>query len=1061
MPPKKKRVSKEFDVASVGNIFQRIHKSAAHIPQCRKELLAYFADNQIAVGESVCYVVLLVLKEAPRIPPDALKRQYNFLTDFCKECRERYGSDQIALTILKTVMGLHNANDKMVRLGVVSLFDALLRTVDSKNDTVARQNLYEDLAEVVKLRLHDKFPAVRERAVSCASYFQIGKKTCDMTQQLLALLCTDTSADVRRQILLNVRDRTEFTNGYFSSMIRCLRDAVARVRAAAWDALSRSRWEIVTACAHMRGVNLPSLIKEGLADGNKTVANACRAALTDSWLHRDNGDDCEATLQLLMAENCSCIDLESVDAFCTEMLMYCKRHNKAKKYVVDFGCVSAASLLLWKTSARLSADAEGEDEMAVLLPLAQFSTLLKDTINLFAHPDAEPETVKYKNADEADAMLRCLLSVFEIYQENGFLAHSDNTTRSSLLRNISFLLKIVPDDDPTLFVDIAVRTLKALTERTPEEATKTVTSALSSLFRCLRLPRKYSLGYDDVEAFGQKSRERHQHLMSLLMKNRLGGVEKEEYETLREEMDMDEKFLLRMQHIVFAFLSHSQRGDTIPSFCSHIIQLGRRLDNGPVKIVSTKSLGLQCLVNPDTVHTFMPLIMSDATDVTTEKGDCVSLAALGVVFDLVMEYGLRFFDCPTETRASGTYSNRSRSVAGEEVSYREDDDATAHSPASAGGESALEARLRHEKALSREDEHKVGGGNLLNSLRAFVWTNNAVRSTMAVVGFSKLLSCSRVHPRYVPEIIADLLTHLVAHRKGEKTNNSSAYMVDYLSKFFQSYASSHDQRQSMFAQGGVLAFVAMLRQHVPTASWLIEFVTKLSDALILVQIRNIDPTAARQAARLDDEIAPDDEEKSAMGKISSGRRTSARYSSQNSQLTQMLSKYSLHEFIASELLIEIAQNDSEHARDVCMTTLEKCMYFYTKALPSWLLFCCTRAIEVVGTDTPVRPRLESWRDEAVARFAVPISAEAIESLTTRWNETVEKRDQAVVKLLNCGITSGITSCLGEMARPYESSTPFSGDSVPCTATGVKKRAREAETVFEINSTTNRRGRTDR
>ncbi|RNF22458.1 condensin complex subunit 3 [Trypanosoma conorhini] len=1056
MPPKKV-AGACCGVEDVGRVFQQIHKSAAHFHKCRTNLLNYAEENRTGVIDAVCRVVLLVLKESPRLAPDSLRRHHSFLTEVCKGFRERFHSDEIAIALLKAVEPFHNANDKTVRLGVVSVFDALLKTVDQSDTSEERQNFYQNVAEMLKLRAHDKFPAVRERAVSAVSCFQSGKKDCDVTQQLMALLCTDNSADVRRQILRCICARKEFLEGYFHGMIRSVRDVVSRVRAEAWDALSRFHWKYLVAYATAKNIPLPDLIHQGLSDASSSVAIACRAALTNCWLHRDYRDDGEAMLELVLAGGGG---LEPYEAISTEVLLYCRKHRNARTSVVNFESVSAASLLLWKANAKLAADTEGDDETAVLLPLSQFSTLLQETVYAYARPDVDPKAVKFKNVDEADIILRILLSAFDVYEENGYLAHADNTTRGSLLRIIGFLLKVVPDDDPALFIDVAVRSLKSLTGRTPEEATKTITASLDSLFRSLKLPQMYALGYDDVEAFGRKSRERQRELFRLRMKLRGGETSQEAYDQLKEEMDRDEKFLLRMQFIVLAFLSHSQRGDTIPTFCSHIIQLGRQQDNEAVKVASTTSLGLQCLVNPDTVHTFMPLILSDANEIVGSSDRCVALAALGVVFDLVMEYGLRFFDCPARDAGHGghyTHAGAAELGTGTTTTKTAGTNAavTSSSTGAAGPIAAdAEARLHHERALAQEDEHRVGGNNLLNTLRSFLRSHCAERNPMVVVGFCKLLSCNRVPHAQVPEIIAEILMHYMAYRQEEKGNASAAYMVDFLNKFLYSFASSHPNRQMAFAQGGVVAFTALLRYNPTVALRLMELATRLSDAYVLVQIREIDPATARQVARLA-EGENTSMEDSTLNKNASARSTATRTSTRCSRLMRELSRFSLHEYIASELLIEISQTDSGEVSDACLDTLEKRMYFYAKEAPSWLLFCANRALTAANSN--LQSRLQKWIDDVCARF--PPCAEsdvaASEANVTKWQETLEARERAVEKLLD----SDIANVLCQTIRCVP---PGEGPEVALSAVKMeRKRERETDTTFGINSMLTRQRRTRR
>nr|CCC89772.1 conserved hypothetical protein [Trypanosoma congolense IL3000] len=1043
MPPRKAEC---FSAEKVGLIFQRVLMSSVHIPQCKKELFAFYESDRAAVGEAICGAVLLVLKETPKLSVESLKRHYNFLTDFCKDCLDKLSCDQVALSIIKMVSPYHNAAEKMVRLSVVSLLEALLKTVDPTNVADERQRCYESVAEILMLRLYDKYPLVRERAACGVTYFQVGNKGCDVTQHLLILLCTDTAADVRRQILQMVRGQPEFLHGYFSSVVRCTRDVVARVRAAAWDALGVFRWESVVQSARKRkGISLSELIKDGLSDSNKAVIAACRAALTNSWLHRDEKGDCKAVVDALISEDELSTPISTYDMICMELLLSCRRRNMNTVYAISAEPVTAASVLMWKACAKVSADIEGVDESAVFIPLSQFSDLLRD--KLFSSSRSKKGIESTKINDNFDFTLcQCLLSALDIYQENGYLAHSDNTTRKSLLECMTFLLKATPEEDPALYVDVAVRSLKALTERTPEDATRAIDKALMLLFGGLHLPKKHSLGYEDVEAFGRKSRERQQELAKLRMMTLSGESDGIRHQMLKNEIDIDEKFLLRMQYIVLAFLSHSERGDKITAYWSHIIQLGLRQDIDAVKVVSIKSLGMQCLVNPEAVHTFLPPILNSADEIVSESEHCVPLAALGVVFDLVMEYGFRFFDC--SPRGTTGRPRRSCTMTPEALNGTEDGDAL-YPLGSIDAENAFNRREQHENNIAEEDFHKVGGENLLKLLRTFLTTVCAKKNKMAVVGFCKLLACSRVPHSKTPEIIADILLHHVAYRRDGKGNTGSVYMVDYLNKFFQCYASSHRNRQMLFARGGIIAFTALLRHEVPTAQWLIEFVAKCSDAIMLVDIRNIDPEAARQMGRPDDELLAEDEEN--MGaRAYSSRHTVGRITTQSSLLSRELSRFSLHEYIASELLIEIAQNKSEKARQVCMTVLGKHMYFYAKVLPSWLLFCCDKALESVGRDSPTYAHLESWREEAVARFSVQPNAKETSAFNQRWNDTIDVRNAVVAQLVGCPFARMLCNIAGGCEEPGAFSTD------PSYGVSGRKRGRDIDATSQILPSGDRR-----
>ncbi|AYU80771.1 Nuclear condensing complex subunits, C-term domain containing protein, putative [Leishmania donovani] len=982
-------VSSTDTFEEVGRIFQQVHQSAAHAQKCKKKLISLGQESAPQLCRNVCDVVLLILKQVTQIAPEAMRRHYAFVTELCKAFRESFESDQLAIELLKSVSAFHNAMDKAVRLAVVSTFEALLKTVDQSNVSEERQDFYQEAAELLKQRVHDKCPQVRAKAVASVAAFQSGKKDCDVTQQLIALLCCDTNADVRKQILHSIAPRKEFLEGYFHGIIRCIRDVVARVRAEAWDVLGRFPWRYITAYADAKGVKMPELLAAGLDDSNASVVIACRAAITNSWVHRDCKDVCEDFMNSIA---CGYVlpSLSPYERISAELLVHARKRQANTHFPLKLDDINTAGLLLWKADCRVSCDTEGEDETQLLPPLGQFSAVLQDTVYAYARPDAEPKTVKFRSVEDADNMLRILLSVFDIYDDNAYLAHADNTTRASLLRLINFILKVVPDEDPSLFVDVAVRALKSLTARTPEEATKTITSALDSLFRSLKLPQRHSLGFDDVEAIGRKSRERQQELVKRKVLLRTGELAEESYTELKEEMDRDEKFLLRMQLIVLAFLSHSQRGDAIPMFCYHIIQMGRHLDNEKVRVAATKSLCLQCLINPESVHTFMPLILADSQE---NAGGAVGadmslpIAAIGVIFDLIMEYGLRFFDVakrpPNEARA--LYNS----------------------------ESEIEARLQREQELAEEDVHKVGSKRLLSTLQFYLQPGNEAKHIVTSAGFCKLLSCNRLPAEVVPHVVAVLLIHYTGAMASKKESITAAYMMDFLGTFFRSYAASHPKRQVQVCEGGITAFRVVLERNIAMASRLIEFVARLTDAYTLTVIRDIDPQAAMRATRdvVDETGGAAEEEVEAQRK--SNRTNATRSSMQSGRLFRELSRHSLHERLSQELLVVLASSELVESRAACMDALEKCMYFYSLEPQPFLLHCAAAALEATRHAAPiVYDRLEAWqtklRERCAAAGAAPQSngpmsdAESADSLEQRWCEALKAHEEKRDALLEAG-----------------------------------------------------------
>lgn len=945
--------------------FQMVHQSSAEVYKRKKELVSLYKSSPEECSRCIAGVVLLVLRQTPQLPNDVLKRHYSFLESVAKACLEEaplsntegvvFVRDRVAIDTIGCVIDFHNANEKAVRLGVVTTIEVLLKAVDQENTTDERQDLYQKVAESLKYRVHDRCPQVRERAVAAVAAFQVGKRDCDVTQQLMALLCTDSSADVRRQILRCIVAKKEFLEGYFHGMIRCINDTVARVRAEAWDALGRFPWRYITAYASAKNVHIMLQLSHGLRDSNTSVAIACKNAITSSWLQRD----CKGLSESFLEPIIGGYAFDSLEPYelVSEVLFKSIRHLHPKKtFQLNLEDVNTSSLLMWKMECKAASERVDDDPEAegtgYLISLETFSYLFQDVLNCYTRPDAPMKVAKFRSSDDADNMLRIILSIFDIYQEDGYLAHADNTTRHSLLKSIGFLLKVVPDDDPSLFVDASIRALKSLSARTPEEATSTVTSALDSLFRSLKLPQRYALGFEDVEAFGRKSRERQQELIKNGILYNSGRISAEEYSELKSEVDRDVKFLLRIQNIVWSYLSNSQRGDEIPTFCTHVIQLGRHSNSEVVQTIAVRSLGLQCLIRPEAVHTFIPLIVSDAGLNSREDDESLPVAAIGVIVDLIMEYGLGFF----------------RAHLGQNKHMPTPDADSGHSK-------EVQSRLLQEQILAASDDHRVGSQNMLHIFFSFLNPSCRVVSSVAIIGSCKLLSANRLPRDKVPFVISFLLLHMAQFQLEMRDNPRSSYMVALLQKFFRSYASSHPRRQTDFVLGGVGATKYLLQCNACDTIILkhLSFLLRTGDAFLLSHIREIDPEVALKVR--EQEVALDTESESGDRKSSvrsssnlSLRSSTTRSSMQSGRLLRELSRHSQHERIAEFLLFFICDESlSVKGRLACTEMLEKHLYFYSKDPQPFLYFLSASTTKTHMGDQ-IKQRIEIWVNEFLSRF---------------------------------------------------------------------------------------------
>jgi condensin complex subunit 3 len=1062
MAPKKVPIpSKELDVdfhAAVHRVvenFQLVHQTMANTAKAKKNLLTRAREDEQLFRRAVSKVSVGVLNQVPQLTPDTLRRHCGFLRELCKSYREQQQNDLLAVEILNEIMPAGKAANKSVRLVVVTLFEEVLSTLDPSITTKERQDFYEAATTLLKYRAVDTCPHVREKAVAALASFQAGRKDDDVTCLLISTLVEDLSAEVRRQVLRGTRNGNgdkRFLHVYYSAIVRCTQDISGKVREAAWEAFHRFRWNDVVQQSKLNKVDILQVISRGLKDASAPVATACRLTLLKSWLQRDNKDNCIDMLEAIAVDDGDIlIDHESASRVAKDLVHASVKVNAATAPLsARIGCfrlnvavpLTFAKVLLWKACCKELMDGtlqaqgdvvESEVESTLLLPLDQFAEIVQDTMMFFAKPEEyKPKKVQLAKVTGAEDLLTLLFSALLIYAEGGFLDHVDNATRCLLLKQLGFLLKVVPDSDPCLFVESIVRGLRVLTARHPEEATTVVHEALNLLFSGIQLRKQFALTFDDVEAFGKMDAERRLELKSLRYRNSL-----ERAELLESAIEFDQKFLLRMTSIVFNVLVSSHRMEKLPSFCPHVVQLGRQQCDPQVKTLSTRALAMICLINPETVHTFIPILLRDANEAPATTGSDkespardVAAAALGAVFDVVCEYGFNFFNSSTDRQA---------------MAAKPDEPAVA----SLHGDTSMAEQRKAAEALAAEDAvARQGGSKLLKQLETFLLVDGISQRQVASLGFCKLFACNRVPEECVPRIMAQLLLHTSlepSSRKGLGAATAGSYqamarqLASSMGTFFDAYSQSSWKRQTLVAEGGIIA-LRILFLSAPTAiqtmSKLLNQLIRLTDAANLRAVREVDPEFAQSIAkeyREQAEVSPLEQTDTTDGGIH--RNTSKKSVNvsaastmtrkvTSARLRQELSRFSLHEYLAEELLIDAVQSPTDSiVPRLVVTSLKKLRLYSTNPK---VLSCLLEHVEMAkqsleGFDEEVQETLKSVIDflEACGARRSQNSEPLQEDVTANVQRSltpvsgrVERRSALLEEFQSLGIVPSMGASMG-------------------------------------------------
>ena len=945
--------------------FSKAHQSTASHSAQKSALLDLMKEERVLTSNAICEVVKEVLPMP--ITSEATARHTAFLGDLCKAALVTFKSDELANSVVKKIVGFINAADKNIRLAVVSLLNAMLRAFSTEEPSPERATLYDAIVVQLKYRVHDKWSAVREKAVSAISMFQQPSEDDDVTQHLLAVLCEDTSSAVRRAALSGLHSKDIF----IPHVIRMTADVVATVRAAAWERLGNYKMHRLVPACRLKQIDLLKVIGAGLSDVSVAARIACETTVNSCWLRRDYGGSCYDMLGR--------IDLSSSDAMAEQLArVIFLAHRKAFKsnavkkeedvdepdgaanakssayFPLQLDGLTPSNVLLWRISCQVAMEDNAEEEGIILPTLSDFTMIFTDVVMVFCSAEPEkyvPRAARLKNVDHAEHVLRYLLSMFEIYNEGGYLNHADDTVRDGLEKILSKLLRVVPENDPSCYVAGVILALKSITKRDPSKLTAAVNAALTKLFAGLQLPRVFHLGFDDIEMFGRRDTELRQELFRLkAIKNR-NPQEQERHQKLEDLYAVDTTFLLRMERIVHCYLSECQRGEPLPGFCSHMIALGRAQGDAEVRGLATYSVGVMCLMAPETVHTFMPLLIKDITDCIEGRNGIKSIvgeAAIGCVIDLINEYSFKFFangrpeDNVVQHHRPG--ANAPQTQVDEEA-YGEDGRPVLTAGDLMNGDASPNVP---PAAVRVDDEAKVGAHYLFNLIfKCLRAENQPIIARTAALGLCKLLACNRVSLPDVPNVIAQILLFAEtsdAALEGDRNARNHSFgstvaassFIKHIDFFFNSYAYSHPKRQAFVCEGALLAARTCIIQHramTPSSECgrLLKRLIELTDAAFLQQIREVDPDFAVAVSRADQSAAAADNDDTVSNASTVKSKAATNRSRQlgSARLFRELARCSLHEHVAMELLVDLGNIDNVATQKQILDSLGK-LHFYRR-----------------------------------------------------------------------------------------------------------------------------------
>ncbi|XP_068710176.1 condensin complex subunit 3-like [Montipora foliosa] len=551
----------------------------------------------------------------------------------------------------------HDAKDKAVRFRICQLINKLLNNLD--DDAVINDNLADRIFETMLKRLHDKFPAVRVQAVAAISRLQDpGDAECAVISTYLKLMSTDTSAEVRRAVLLNIAISAQT----LEAIIGRTQDVTESVRKLAYRILAEK-------------VNIKSftiaqrvqLLFNGLQDRSETINIICTKELLGNWLKSFDRDVIEL-LKCLDVEGCTEVAELALKAVLKELPvddlqeyinLLRKEQEDEGPVRIDYNSLNAETAFCWRCLGEhaKSMGVDGEQLLDQLLPeVSGFCKYIQGYVesSLCGQPldqDSDDNQRKF--------VIQQLLTLM------GVVDLSDEVGRKNLCQMLHDLL-VLPEVPESLVGVLHARCMDV----EPEETNRI--QELVEIIADVRQPmivietaqnkeekRKWELKVAGIHVKLNQFRDEleqcvtdqdfaraadlKQQITELEEQREILDSEENSFsQTVRSEEKDDPDTLLKCLTIASEMLqgvATSGLNATLSTLVQTLILPGVQNEDPLVRNMAVKCLGLCALLSCEFARTHLVLFLQ----VAQLDQELVRVTALQVVFDLLLTFGLEAF----------------------------------------------------------------------------------------------------------------------------------------------------------------------------------------------------------------------------------------------------------------------------------------------------------------------------------------------------------------------------------------------------------------------------------
>ncbi|KAI9374631.1 nuclear condensing complex subunit [Aspergillus egyptiacus] len=249
-------------------------------------------EFNIEVGR--CVLRILTIKKTEPVGDRILRFLGNFITHASEKDEELFGSDEdeddiqnsherptahLTTSLVALLVPLLSAKDKVVRFRATQIIAHIVNSLDTVDD-----DLYHTLRQGLLKRIRDKEPSVRVQAVMGLGRLAGNEEDEDenddsnaaLVEKLVDIMQNDTSAEVRRTLLLNL----PLIPSTLPYLLERARDLDAPTRRALYSRLLPTLGDFRHLSLSMR----EKLLRWGLRDRDESVRKATGKLFYDRWV---------------------------------------------------------------------------------------------------------------------------------------------------------------------------------------------------------------------------------------------------------------------------------------------------------------------------------------------------------------------------------------------------------------------------------------------------------------------------------------------------------------------------------------------------------------------------------------------------------------------------------------------------------------------------------------------------------------------------------------------------------------------------------------------------------